>query len=584
MAGKFTALSGAGLMLAAVAGSASQSASAQSLGYGSVSGADGGSGGGSAAAGSDGAGVSGPHDSSGKLPGGGHSGKRERLKITPYIEALQVISADLSPGDAVLTWSALAAGVDGNFQGRRSEGTFSVRYEHGFGWGRAEDRDVISGLARGGVTIVPQAVSLEAGALATRTSVDVNGASLPGSFDQNRSTHLYSLYAGPNLSTHAGDVAVTGTYRIGYTEVGSNQLVAQNAQLSNVDVFDHSVTHNAELHAGTRAGEILPVGLGAGVGYYQEDVSNLDQQVKDFHARLDATLPVSGTVALVGGIGYEDVTVSSRDVLRDASGAPVIGSDGRWVTDGGAPRQIAYDTSGFIWDAGVTWRPSRRTALEAHVGRRYGSTTYYGSFGWRATRRSSVNISVYDNIAGFGGQFGTALAELPRDFDVLRDPVSGDVISCVSSLEQGSCLTSAFGAVRSAVFRARGVQASYALQVGRFGTGIAAGYDRRKFIAAPGTILAGANGRIDENTWLSAWFNGRIDRDSSFSTTIYADWYRTDFIADGDGTALGATATYGRAFGQHISANAAISIQGIQRRQVDDYWNASAVLGVRYSF
>ena len=35
---------------------------------------------------------------------------------------------------------------------------------------------------------------------------------------------------------------------------------------------------------------------------------------------------------------------------------------GRFVTNEAAPRQIAYETDGLIWDAGVLWRPSRRTA------------------------------------------------------------------------------------------------------------------------------------------------------------------------------------------------------------------------------
>lgn len=515
-----------------------------------------------------------------KLPGSGRGGKRSRLKISPYIEAQQVVSAELSPGHDVVTWTSIAAGVDGRVLGRNTEAAFSLRYERRIGWGKEQSGDVISGLVRGGAAVIPGALAIEAGALATRTSSDGG----TGRFNRTNSSRLWSIYAGPTLNTQAGPVALTGAYRVGYTEISDGALVARNGILSDIDVFDHSVVHNAEFRAGVRPGDILPVGLGLGAGYYQEDISNLDQRVKDFHARADATLPLTTDLALLGGVGYEKVQISSRDVLRDSGGAPVLGADGRWATDEASPRRLAYDTSGFIWDAGVTWRPSRRTALEAHIGRRYGSTTIYGSFAWRATRRSSLNISVYDNVAGFGGQMTRALADLPGDFEVLRNPVSGDINGCITSTDRGSCLNSAFGAVRSATFRARGVQASYIMLLGRYNTGVALGYDRRRFIAAPGTILASANGLLDENTWASAWFGGPIDRNSSFNTTLYANWYSTQLAPDSDGRGLGVGASYSRLLADNLTANAAISLEGVQREAMEDLWTASALAGVRYSF
>ena len=35
-----------------------------------------------------------------------------RVEVTPYIEAAQVLTAELSPGDDVVTYTRLAAGVD----------------------------------------------------------------------------------------------------------------------------------------------------------------------------------------------------------------------------------------------------------------------------------------------------------------------------------------------------------------------------------------------------------------------------------------------------------------------------------------
>jgi len=144
-------------------------------------------------------------------------------------------------------------------------------------------------------------------------------------------------------------------------------------------------------------------------------------------------------------------------------------------------------------------------------------------------------------------------------------------------------LIGALGAVRSATFRSRGIQGSWSVQASRFGFGFGAGYDRRKFIAAPGTILAAASGQTDESAWLSAWLSGRIDRDSSFSTFAYLDWFQNG-LDGSDGTAIGANASYSRALGHHLSANAALSIQGVQHSDGPDTWDASALLGMRYSF
>ena len=544
-------------------------AHAQSMSYDGSSSVDG-------EGGDDGDGVT-----QGKGKGKNKGGRR--VSLTPYIEATQVATAQLAPGNDFLTFTALAAGLDANIQGRNTQAAASLRYERRIGYGRVEDGDTISGVARIGTTIIPHAVNLEAGLLAARSQIESNGSVVLGRpTTGGGSTQIFSAYAGPTVHTQAGDVTIDGGYRIGYTKVGTDSAIVTAPGGPALDVFDKSLAHNAEIHAGTKAGTLLPVGIGAGAGYYQEDISNLDQRVRDAHARLDIAVPVSQDVQLVGGVGYEDVEISARDVLRDSTGAPVIGSNGRYVTDKSRPRVMAYDTSGLIWDAGVMWRPSRRTALEAHVGRRYGSMTYYGSFGYAPNSRSSINISVYDGISGFGGQLNKALAGLPTDFTASRNPLSGDINGCLVSLEKGNCLSGALGSVRSATFRSRGIMASYGIDLGRLQAGIGAGYDRRSFIAAPGTILAVANGKVDENYWLSGYVNARLGARSQLSTNLYANWFNSGFGSDG--TALGASTAYNRSITDHLTATAAVGIQGIDRKTQPDDWSASALLGVRYSF
>jgi hypothetical protein len=511
------------------------------------------------------------------------------IDVTPYVEASQIVYAELDPGSDVLTYTQVAAGVDASITGRNSAVSASLRYEHQFGWSDdAPDGDVISGLARASIGIVPRAVTLEAGALATRASVDGSGGTVLGPLARgDGSSQIYSGYVGPSVQLQTGAVAVEGHYRLGYTKVEEPDAIVTAPGADPVDVFDESTVHAAEVHVGTKAGDALPVGVGVGGGWYQEDISNLDQRVKDRFVRADVSVPVTSNVQLVGGVGYEDVEVSSRDVLRDGLGDPVIGDDGRFVTDGSSPREIAYETSGLIWDAGVMWRPSRRTALEAHVGKRYDSTTYYGSFAWAPNSRSSLNIAVYDGIAGFGGLMTNTLADLPAEFQALRNPISGDLTGCTQNWQGDSrCVGAAFGSIRSSVFRSRGVMASYGVDWGRTSMSLGGGYDRRKFIGAEGTILETANGVVDENIWLAANLDRKLDARSNLSFNAYANWFESGFEDAGSVMGYGASAAYYRNIVAGLSGTIAVSIDGINNDEAteEDLLGASALAGLRYSF
>lgn len=513
----------------------------------------------------------------------------QRVEITPYIEAAQVVAAELSPGDDVVTYSRIAVGVDAELNGRNTMGALSLRYERRISWSDdGPDGDLVSGIARVGVGVLPQrALTIEAGALAARTRVEGNGASILSPIADNPGqSNVYSAYAGPSVQTELGDLDVEGHYRIGYTKIEEPDALVTAPGADPVDIFDESVVHNAQLRFGARPGAVLPIGVGVGAGWYQEDIKNLDQRVQDRWVRADATLPVSHSLALIGGVGYEDVEVSQRDALRDGLGNPIVGSDGRYVTDPNSDRTIAYKTDGIIWDAGVLWRPSPRTSLEAHVGRRYGSMSYYGSLSYQPNARSSLNIGVYDTVSGFGGQLNNALAELPTEFQAIRNPISGDIIGCVDSLDRGSCLASALNAVRSSTFRSRGVAVTYGRSFGRWSAGVAGGYDNRKYIAAAGTVLESADGLTDETIWTAAYLNGQLSANSNLSTTVYASWFDSEFDLAGSSAGYGASAAYQRYLTRRLSATAAVSLDGVTREDlaIENEWGAAALLGLTYSF
>lgn len=504
--------------------------------------------------------------------------------IQPYIEASQIVTWQISPGDDVLTYTQLAAGVDAAVQGRNNAASVSLRYERNIGYGDAADSDALTGLARGYTTLLRDALTLEAGGLASRSSVDTGGRNVfnpavGGDF----STETYAGYIGPNLATRVDDVEVTANYRLGYTRVDGPDILASGG--NRIDVFDESVTHSANIRAGVAPYEPLPVGLGIGAGYFQEDVNNLDQRVRDAYVRGDVTIPVTPVLAVVGGVGIEDVEVSSRDAVRNAAGVPVVGADGRFVTDESSPRRLAFEADGLIWDVGVVWRPSNRTSLEAHFGHRYDSETFYGNFSWRPDRNSNVGIAAYDGISGFGGRLTNALAALPTDFQVIRDPVSGEIIGCSGAVGPGSCLDGAFGSIRSSVFRSRGIAASYSRQVGPSTVSVGAGYDRRNFIGAEGTVLAAANGIVDETVYLNAGASGPLGRNSSYTVTTYASWFESGATNLGDTFALGSSAAYYRDLTRNLTARAAVALNYLDSDlTAEDLKTASALVGLRYDF
>jgi len=521
----------------------------------------------------------------GQGAGAGAAGtQRANRVVQPYIEVGQVLSAQLSPGDDVLTFTTIAVGVDINVQGRNSGAAVSLRYERNIGYGNdSVDTDTISGIARGTLALVPNTLSLEAGALASRTRVDAGGGTTANPLvREDAESRFYSVYAGPSLNTRVGDVGVQGVARVGYNRFESDAALT-NAQGQPVDVFDDSVTYMGQLRAGTRAGEVLPVGLAVTAGGFQEDISNLDQRVRDVFVRGDVTVPVSPTLALVGGVGYENVEISSRDAQRDANGNPVIGNDGRFVTDPTSPRILAFDVDGLLWDVGVMWRPSSRTSLEARVGERYDSTTYYGTFTYTPNQRSAFALSVYDGVTGFGGLLNNSLAGLSSDFEAIRNPVTGDFGGLVNGTE-GQSIVGGLGSVRSAAFRGRGVRASYQRIMGRTTAALGAGYDRRTFIAAPGTALGALDGLTDESYYVIGGLTRQIGQNANLTTNAYVNWFDSA-SPNGDVTAVGGSAAYNQSLTRRLTARAAVALDYFDSEfTAEDFAFATALVGLRYNF
>jgi hypothetical protein len=509
---------------------------------------------------------------------------RPVVDVTPYIEVQQVLFADLDGGRDILTYTTVAAGIDAQVSTRRAEAQVSLRYERIIGYDdQVQDQDFVSGLARGSVAVTRN-LSLEAGAYAGRSGIDSRGSARGAiqPFSDNV-TQVYSAYAGPTFNAQVGELGVNAAYRIGYTKVEDVNAGPLPPGQTPIDVFDDSVSHSATASVGMQPGT-LPFGWTVSGAYEREDASQLDSRYEGAFVRGDVIVPITDSIAAVGGIGYEKIKISERDALRDALGAPIVGPGGRLQTDPASPRLLTFENDGIIWDAGVLWRPSRRTSLEVRYGHRYGTDTYYGSFNYAPNDRTGVNISVYDSVSGFGGALNDAIDALPTQFRSNRNPLTGDINSCAFSSAGGFCLNNALRTASSATFRSRGVTASVSETAGQWSSGLAVGYDRRKFLASALGGQGQISGLIDENYYFSGYLGRELDRRSSISTNVYAQYNDPGQAGAPDTYGFGANAAYYRNIWRGLQASAAVGIDTYKVEDFDQDVTASALLGLRYSF
>lgn len=506
--------------------------------------------------------------------------------ISPYIEVQQVLDADFNNGGDVLTYTSVAAGVDASVSNRRVEVGLSYRYERRIAWeDNLGDEDIHSGLARARIALVPNLLSLEGGAIATRARGDIRGDApvfLTG--DNNNITQVYGFYGGPTLSTHVGELQVGASYQLGYVKVDDYDGVTLPPGQPRLDNYESSTSHNLNGSIGMASGP-LPFGWTVSAGYQREDASQLDQRYQGAYARGDITLPISPTIALTAGAGYEDIEISERAPLRNPDGTPVITGNGRFVTDPSSPRLLAYETDGLIYDAGVIWRPSRRTTIQVRAGKRYGATAITGSLDHQISPTSGIRIGVYHGIESFGRSLTRNLAALPTGFETSRNPLTGDFNGCVFGPNPGTggCLDDTLQSISTSNFRSRGVNLLYSARRGPWSIGVGAGYAQRRYLAPTGVFFTVEN-VTDESIMLQATVDRRLTARSGIDFAVYADWYDSGIAGAPGVTALGATAAYYRSIGERLRAQAALGLYSFDREGFEAQVSGQALIGIRYDF
>ncbi|WP_066718562.1 hypothetical protein [Sphingomonas pituitosa] len=508
---------------------------------------------------------------------------QRRATVTPYIELSQVATAELNGGET-LTYSQLGAGLDGSIRTRRMQVQVSYQYQHRFTeQGSLQSGDSHNGLAQARI-VAARGLTLEAGAVATRTRTDARGDALTSNAANARNlSQLYSGTVGPKLDTHAAALFVQGAYRFGFTKVDDGGATGVAPTLPQVDRFDHSTSHAVNASVGAKPGAVLPIGLSVTAGLVRENASQLDQRFASSSGRGDAIMPVSRTVALVGGAGYERITVRQRDPLLSAGGQPVVDGAGRYVTDPTSPARLAYDFDGLFWDGGVLWRPSRRTALEVRIGRRYGAMRYTGSFTFQRSSGSGIQVAVYDTVETYGQQVGGSLAALPVGFVTTADPFGAQAGACIygtSGAAAGGCIAGAFSSAATAAYRGRGLTANAVWSRGTTRLGVGGGFARRDFLTPVGANATG--GSWDESFYAQAFAALAAGRDGTIGVSLLASQYDGDIPGSTAVFGWGANAAYTHRLGQ-LSLTATAGIYGSLRDGADQA-SAQALIGARYGF
>jgi hypothetical protein len=502
-----------------------------------------------------------------------------RGEIRPYLEVAQVLSADLNNGGETLTYTSVAAGVDGRIETRRVTAQMGLRYEHHFDWqNQSGDQDVVSGVAMVHAEVAPGVLSLDAGAIATRTGGE--GRTF-GVTNQDRSVDVYSAYAGPTLATHAGPLAINGAYRFGYTKVDDHR---PGGLLD--DDFDSATAHSLTGSIGMSPRSGLPFGWTVGAGYARENSGGrFRNRFEGAYVRGDVVVPVGPTLALTAGVGYEDIQASQRDVVRDAGGVPVPDAQGRLTPNPGAPRLLTYDMDGIMYDGGIIWRPSPRTELQARAGHRYGGTTYVGSFTHRIGNHASVNAAVYDTVETFGRGLTNTISSLPANLNISRDPLTGGLNGCVfGQTGGGACLDRSLQSITGSTFRARGATISFAGERGLWSYGIGAGYNHRRYFRPAGAAFAAGQAGEDQDVSVYANVGRRLSRTSSIDANAYLSWYDNDLPGSHAVTSTGATLSYNRSFLlERLQLLAAMGLYNTDDG-TDSATNASGLVGLRYTF
>lgn len=511
--------------------------------------------------------------------------RRLRVDLGGYVEVQGGVSAELGDGgaggDDTLTYTALAAGIDGQVATRRIAASFGYRYERRFELeGNLPDADVHSGIAQVSAQLIPNTLTVEAGGIATRTGG--NGGAF-GVNEREAGAEVYAGYVGPNLTTRAGNVQLNAFYQLGYVNVDDDSLAGLASPEGNFNSTVHVAGASASIAPGA-----LPVGITVSAGAVSASTSSFDSEFEGQFVRADALLPVSPSLALSAGVGYSRNRATQQDLLRDGNGAPVFDGGGNLAPDPNAPRVTAYDQDGVFADAGFVWRPTPRSELQLRAGiNDDGEPLVAGSAAIQIGRFAGFSFSLYDNDETYGSNLVRNLRDLPDEFKVERDPLSGGLSAGCTFDEdrpgRGVCLSPALQSITGASFRARGGSVLFSGNGRQWNWGGGVTYARRDYHLPDNPIFADAFAPGDQDFAFFGSAGRRLGRSASIGFDGFVSLYDSEDDPR-DVTTIGGRVSVNRGF--LLDRLELLIALGVTHRSffLEDSLVGDAVLGLRYVF
>lgn len=508
----------------------------------------------------------------------------QRLELVPFADIRQTGIATLKGDrDDSVTYTELSTGLAARTNTRRIVASlgyvFSYRIAEA---GRNEKSSQHNGEGRVQIELIKNMLTIEGGGLATQSRVDAGGASQQfANVSNNNLTQTYSGYIQPVTRHHVGDLDLTASYRFGYVK---NEGRSPNALGVPTDRFDSSTNQTGLLQAGMGIGA-LPFEWTLSGQYQREDASALDQKFLSYTATLQVKVPIADTVAFVASSGYETNRQSTAQELIDPlTGVPVIDSSGRFVADPTKPRVLTYDQEGLIGDAGVIWRPSRRTRLEARVGRRYGGLTYSGLLEMQPDEQTTLNVIVSDRLNSFGRSVTNGLASAPVQLDFNNNDPQTAYQTCLFGVRgNGTCLGGALGQAAATSYRDRSLTAIYTHRLKRLSISLGGGYTRRTYIDDPNSLFS-LDGVVDQLFYMQGSGTLAMSRDAGLSFAFSANWFKNGQVGVGDVISYSVNTTYYRLLFRNLRAEASLGLESSKQDGSTADMSGRAQLGVHYDF
>lgn len=456
-----------------------------------------------------------------------------RIDITPRAEVRHSIS-DTEYNDFNMI-TAVSPGVNIVADTRRIQAQLDYEFIRRFSWGDdLIDKGQHRLNANGQVDLIRRFLSLHAGGVITQTFRDWRGPLSVGP-DQNNPNQatVGSYYVQPTVTRELGNFAVFDAhYRFSYSDVDnagrSLQIGEEAPPGSNFSLApaSDSTMQDAQAALSNRNDSSARLIWTLRGTYSADDREDLNEELRIYSGVFDVSYSLNRKFALLGSVGYEDITDEQDNFLVDPeTGFPVLDDEGRLQIDPTEPRRKVIDRSGMIWDVGFRYTPSRRTEVTLRGGRQYGGTVINGNITYQIREGVNLMVSYSESLNTFGRLFSGQLGGSPFAFMVDNTYRLGPSVIMIPT-EFG--VIPMPGTITNATFRSRLGQARLSYNAGRTTATISGYYDRRNYLNASqsaGTDTPAAGNALSDRSDVTWGVTAGVSRDLGGGRSLNGNLY-----------------------------------------------------------